>query len=85
MNELPENAILLIDGHHGVYIPKLFADMFPEHMFSEEREILKSGPDDETYCQIWEDVLDREFIHPVLGEGDLYEDGDLWFIPNENV
>lgn len=89
MNELPESAEiaeLLINGHHGVYIPKLFANMFPEHLFFEEREILKSGPDDELYWQIWEDVLDREFIHPILGKGYLYEDdGDLWFIPNENV
>lgn len=85
MNELPESAELLIDGHHGVYIPKLFADMFPEHLFFEEREILKSGPDNETYWQIWEDVLDREFIHPVEGKGTLYQDEDLWLIPNENV
>lgn len=85
LNELPESAELLIDGHHGVYIPKLFADTFPEHLLSKEREVLKSEPDDEEYWQIWEDVLDREFVHPILGKGYLYQDSDLWLIPNENV
>lgn len=85
MNEIPENAILLIGGQHGVNIPKLFVNMFPEHMFFEEGEILRGGPDGEVYWQIWEDALSREFIHPILGEGYLYQDGDLWFIPHENI
>lgn len=95
MNELPESAEflsadflsaeLLIDGHHGIYVPKLFADMFPEHLFSEECEVLKNGPSDEEYWQVWEDVLNREFIHPILGKGYLHQDSDLWFIPYENI
>ena len=69
---------LLVDGHHGIYVPQLFAQQFmQQNCTSEDWETLMAGPETEWYWEAWETVLqdwtglDGETL--VLGEsGDLF-------------
>ena len=83
--------ILLIDGNHGVYIPKLFAEKYSEEAFFNYREIssdlkyLISGPDAENYWDAWDAVLRNAIM---LDDGGRQfnlqqQDGDLWAIPKD--
>ncbi len=62
---MTENSICIVDNHHGVYIPKVFAERWnaPE-FFMNYREVKEhldtvenSTPDTEEYWDAWEDVL----------------------------
>ncbi len=74
----------LIDSHHGIYVPKIFSEYFPQYLSDEDRAILGS-PDNELYWEVWEEVLGMT-INGV--EGQKYNllciDGDLFAIP-ENM
>jgi len=80
---------LIMDGHHGQYIPQLFATVIhPSQVNDEAKEDLQAlllGPDEEGYWDAWERVL-WNFKTP---EGyTLWQspDGDLFAIaPGEEV
>lgn len=84
-----ENAELLIDGNRGIYIPQLFAKAVLSGEFSlrnkqqlqEELSILKNGPDEEEYWEAWEDVLDTAILVTGGQQYTLYQEGDLWAVP----
>jgi len=89
-----EKFILLIDGHHGVYIPQIFASNFPTTdwgVTEEQADILLRGPDleenAEEYWDAWDRVLNNAEWHSGNGEGEsekfvLYpgECGDLFMV-----
>ena len=82
MDELPDNAMLLINGAYGIYIPQMFAFMFKAQLSEQDAKDLES-PDNEYYWDAWDDVLNKTFII----EGvvcTLEQDGDLWAIPVNN-
>jgi hypothetical protein len=78
--------ILLLDGQHGIYIPQLFAQNYPEVITNmdevkDDFETIKRGPDDEYYWEAWDNVLNNAKVKDVKGNpGTLYQDDDLWFI-----
>lgn len=44
----------VIDGHHGTYVPQVFAEIFPQANCSNNYwSILKDGPDNEDYWDAW--------------------------------
>ena len=63
---------LVIDGYHGIYIPQIFAQRFPEWLSDEEREVLIAGPEGDEYWEVWDDVSFREYEDQsvYLGEAD---------------
>ena len=74
-----KDTILIIDGHYGQYVPKLFSEMYPEKLTRADRDILQD-PDQEEYWETWADVLDtfrleqdgaHYFLHQTP-EGDLF-------------
>jgi len=73
---------MLVDSHHGIYVPQVFAetvrrDLFGETISAEDWAILESGPDHEHYWDAWDDVL----MHAETADGvSLYQDGDLWAV-----
>jgi len=85
-----EKFILLIDGHHGVYIPQIFASNFPTTdwgVTEEQADILLRGPDleenAEEYWDAWDRVLNNAEWHS--GEGEKFvlypgECGDLFMV-----
>lgn len=88
MSNLPESAILLVDSHHGIYVPQIFAQLEFNHplegVSAEDIEILSSGPDSEYYLDTWEAVGSNAVI--TSDEGTryrLHQDEDLWLIPED--
>ena len=43
---------VLVDNHHGIYIPQIFAERYGEYLTDEQREILLAGPDHESYLDV---------------------------------
>lgn len=85
MDELPINSELFADGNRGIYIPQYFAESVVREKVSgvsaEQWEILESGPDHESYWDVWDEV-ERDAI---LTKDDgtqfcLHQDGDLWIV-----
>ena len=72
----------ILDGHHGVYIPQVFTESFPEWMDDEEREISLAGPDHPEYWEAWDSVLGSEYEGQflIIGEG-----GDDLFICSPSI
>ncbi len=67
----------VIDGYHGIYIPQIFAERFPEWLDDEERESLPAGPEHEDYWETWDEVISREFEDQSLYLG---EAGDVFIL-----
>lgn len=80
-----ETMECLIDGHHGIYVPQVFAESYnPETwtgvMF---REILKQGPDHKDYWDAWDYTLNEAVHTDENGQKwTLYhgESGDLFIV-----
>ena len=74
--------IELVDNHHGVYIPQIFAKTIDrskvKHVTEEDWEILKSGPDHEEYWDTWDTVLRNAEIVADGVTYRLHHDMDLW-------
>jgi len=77
---------LVVDGHHGVYIPQFLAQSIERELVKEvsqeDWDILEAGPDHEFYWETWESVLNNARIRPRFGSRYnrvLHQsDGDLW-------
>lgn len=80
-----KNAELLLDENRGIYIPQVFAKEchFWECFDDEQKDILLSGPENELYWDVWTEVLDNAFLIHNGKKWTLYQDGDLWAIPEE--
>lgn len=72
----------LIDSHHGVYIPQIFAEMYIDGHLDDWNGIRKEdivqlleGPSADWYWDAWTNVLDNA----KSDDGHfLDQDGDLW-------
>lgn len=79
---------LLIDGHHGVHIPQLFAQYFGEKIEAQQPELkediitLENGVDTPDYWEAWETILDGEYLDNKGNKFTLYQSGDLWLVPD---
>ena len=85
--EIPEGSELFLDGNRGIYIPQQFAAQVERALVSgvsdEDWADLEAGPEGETYWDTWDMVLNNAVITGASGtEYTLYQDGDLWVIPN---
>lgn len=74
---------LLVDGHHGVYVPQVFAETVDMTLFTgidpEDLQTIQAGPESEWYWDAWTSILDR--AHRVDQSGNhwyLYQNQDLW-------
>jgi hypothetical protein len=73
---------LMVDNHHGIYIPQIFAEtvrreLFADSISAEDYAILEAGPDHENYWDAWDAVL----MSAETEDGtSLYQDGDLWAV-----
>jgi len=88
-----ENAILYASDRHGVYIPQYFAESIKRDCVSgidlTDLDILVEGferhPMD--YWDVWNDVeMNAIVTGPDSGiEYCLYQDGDLWLVPLNDI
>jgi len=77
MKKTVKNPELLIDSHHGIYIPKLFYDNFDFEQFGLKKSDYSdlNNPDNEYYWETWDDLLNNAETK----EGHiLQQDQDLW-------
>ena len=77
---------LLIDGHHGIYIPQLFCQFYAEKFEGINKddidEIMK-GSDNNFYWDSWANILDNAFIVRDGKKYYLYQDCDLFLIAED--
>ena len=77
---------LFLDGNRGVYIPQHFAEAIGVKDWTgieaEDLDVLRAGPDHESYWDAWQDVLD----HAETRDGRvLHQDGDLWLVARDKA
>jgi len=81
---------LLVDSHHGVYIPQVFCQSYQQYItnFDEIKEdfnICLLSPESEHYFDAWDNLINRVKLTNDKGEkftiGYLYDESDLWAIP----
>lgn len=84
----PEMLLWLSDAR-GVFIPRDFAKCWNDRakhvsgVSDESWTILESGPDAESYWDVWADVLDNARVTDENGVVfHLWQDGDLWLVPD---
>jgi hypothetical protein len=72
---------LFLDGNRGIYIPQNFAESIDPADWTGidagDLDVLKAGPDHESYWDAWQSVLD--YAESKDGAV-LHQDGDLWVI-----
>jgi hypothetical protein len=73
---------LLVDSHHGQYVPQVFAETIKRELFStitaEDWAILEAGPDHESYWDVW---IDIEMSAETSDGISLWSsEGDLWAV-----
>lgn len=78
---------LLIDSHHGQYIPKFFMEQYYERYvtnkdsFSTETINDLKSPDNEHYWESWDFMLSNARLKADNGkEGYLLHEDDLWWL-----
>jgi hypothetical protein len=73
--------ILLVDSHHGVFIPQIFAEQFADLLTQEQAKDL-SSPENEFYFEAWEDVLNNVQVQDKEGKKyNIFQNEDVWAIP----
>lgn len=73
-------VILLVDDCHGIYVPRVFSEMYSDgHICDNDgkdltesdkyliREMYNMSPDDEHYWYTWDLVLSRVYMYKDLG------------------
>jgi len=77
---------LFLDGNRGIYIPQQFAEAIDPADWTginaEDLDVLRAGPDHDSYWDAWQDVLD----HAETKDGRvLWQDGDLWIVARDKA
>lgn len=77
---MTDNTVLLIDSHHGQYIPQIAAEILTDwDIGSQDLETLSAGPEDPYYWDTWDRVLNNAIRVDEDGlRWQLYQDSDLW-------
>jgi hypothetical protein len=90
MNTKPEALLWLVDAH-GIYIPQIFAGSFAERdvtvtgVSAEDWAALEAGPDHIDYWEAWDNVLIDAKVKIAGKVYSLYQEGDVWLIPDGMV
>ena len=79
---------LLIDGHHGIFIPQLFCGYYAENFEGIDPEDIKTcqDPNNQWYWDSWSNILDNAYIIQDGKKYILWQDMDLFLIEeNEEI
>ena len=79
---------LLIDGHHGIFIPQLFCEYYAENFEGINPEDLETcqDPNNQWYWDSWTNILDNAYIIQNGKKYILWQDCDLFLIAeNEEI
>ncbi len=88
MPDLPKLPELqcFADSARGLYIPQYFAESIDRDAITgvnmEDLDCLLGEPEQDSYWDVWSDVVDNAVIKDTYGqEWTLEQDGDLWLVP----
>ena len=77
----PNALCLLVDSHHGIYVPKVFSENFDHSKWqgipADDLAVI-ANPEHEWYWEAWDSILRTATC---LQDGHTYrlhQDGDLW-------
>ena len=83
---------LLLDSNRGIYIPQQFAKHYGPSLYKNNKGMgkelrddigaLLDGPDNDDYWDAWDSLLNREYIGEDGTKFTLYQDDDLWLVPD---
>ena len=78
----PDCTQCIVDGAHGVYVPRAFATNFSMtdwHVKEEDVTILLAGPENDEYWETWDYVSGGAYFVDAKGvRWELEQDGDLF-------
>ena len=84
-----QEIIIFSDSSRGVYIPQHFAESIKRDCVSGispvQFAILRHGPEDEFYWEVWDEVLANARVHYNGKEYLLFQDGDLFLISEDEI
>lgn len=88
-----QHAILLVDGHHGLFTAKQFAETYYNSTWHgkwddldlQDVNIVWLGRfTNENYDEAWQNILDNATFTDDAGiVYHLYQDQDIWLVPQE--
>ena len=82
---MTQELILLLSDNRGQYIPQNFIEQYGDDLVNvsdEDKQILLAGPYHELYSEAWDTVLMDGIIRMDGNVYTLYQDGDLWAVPD---
>lgn len=89
---IESNIRLMVDSHHGVYIPQIFAEGFDARSwgieeFDPDYQTLLEGPDAEYYWESWEAIMSKAVNTDADGKKFYLHqnDGDLFAVAWEHL
>ncbi len=75
---------LVVDGHHGVYAPQFFVEMYEDDLTGVDREDVKTvlaGPDEEWYWEAWDNIERDGLVKVGRKEYTIYQhEGDIFLV-----
>lgn len=76
---------LLIDEHHGIYVPYLFCCYYANQFQGIDPEDIETcmNPENEWYWEAWENILDSAYLVQDGKKYFLYQDMDLFLIEED--
>lgn len=84
------DARLIIGDQWGIYIPQRFCagfnadDAASRNVDVRDVEICQAGPEEACYWEVWQSIVDSYSFTDANGRvWRLYQDGDLWEIPDD--
>lgn len=80
IEEIPE---LLLSDARGIYIPRDFTTNFDLNVWHIDNKFKELDPDNEFYWDDWQEILDNAFAFERGVKWYLYQDGDLFAIPED--
>lgn len=79
---------LLVDGCHGIYVPKVFTEMYDLSEWNISSDYVRelSNIDNDIYWDVWECILDNAYFRDEDNHvWRLHQDGDLFAVCYELI
>lgn len=78
----PDQIILAVDSHHGIYAPQYFFEQYAQYLDApaQQWEELKD-PDHPEYWEAWDDLLNDVTLTIDGKQYRVEQNEDVWFIP----
>lgn len=73
----------IVDGSHGIYVPKYFAEVYGCYLDETDKNILLAGPENEYYWEVWDNILDTFEVELDGIKYSLFQDQDVFLVSKD--